>query len=105
MTKDEPKQKAVITIDTSLFVNAIGAVLLAGIGGAVTSLWSINRDVGALYAAAELASKQDVELIDALTEISENNAEEALVLEQLALQMQILDSRMTHLEIMPASRE
>ncbi len=103
MTKDEPRQKAVIAIDTSLFVNAVGALLLAGIGGAITSLWSINRDVGALYAAAELAAEQDEDLITAIAEISKNNAEEALVLERLSMQMQILDARMTGLEIGSAS--
>lgn len=105
MTKDEPKHKPVITIDTNLFVNAVGAVVLAITSAAAASLWSINRDVGALYAAAELAAEQDENLVTALAEISKNNAEEALVLERLSLQMQILDERILDLEIRPASGE
>ncbi len=96
-------EKSIVTIDTSLFVNAVGALLLAGLGGVVTSLWSINRDVGALYAAAEMAAEQDGKLITALTEISKNSTEESLALERLVLQMQILDARMTDLEVRPAS--
>ncbi len=121
MTGDEPRQKSIVTIDTSVFVNAVGALLLTGLGGVVTSLWSINRDVGALYAAAELAAEQnaafvttlaeiskknaeeDASVVTTLAKISENNAEESLVLERLIVQMQILDARMTDLEVMPAS--
>lgn len=103
MTGDRPSQKSVIAIDTGLFVNAVGALLLAGIGGVVTSLWSINRDVGALYAAAELAAEQDAELITALTVISENNVEEALALERLVVQVQMLDARILDLEVRPAA--
>ncbi len=103
MTRDKPAQKSVVTIDTSVFVNAVGALLLTALGGAVALLWSLNRDVGALYAATELAAEQNAGFITALAEISENNAEQALLLERLSLQTQILDDRMLDLEVRPAS--
>lgn len=97
------RQKSGVTIDTSLFVNAVGAVLLAMTSAAAVTLWSINRDVGALYAAAEIVAEQNASFVTALSEISENNAEEAIVLTRLAMQMEFLEKRMTDLEILPAS--